>query len=149
VPMAPENKDDPNNPTTWVVSFPVKAPEGARTNAKYGAVEQCKWWYENKTRWTEHNRSVTITYKPSEILDLLNWLWYNRMQISGMSFLPYNDIRYDQMPNVPITEAEYNELKAKLPTKIAWERIYLYEKSDHSQATSLPQCDGPICELPE
>ena len=53
-----ERPDDPENANTWVVHFPVKAPEGAVTRNDRSAIEQCEFWLQNKLHWTEHNPSV-------------------------------------------------------------------------------------------
>ncbi len=76
------------NANTWVVSFPVKAPDGAITRNDRSALEQCEFWLQNKLHWTEHNPSVTITYKPDEVIDVMKWVWDHREKIGGMAFLP-------------------------------------------------------------
>lgn len=57
VPMDPENGQTPENANTWVIHFPVKAPESAITRNQRSAVEQCEYWLQNKLYWTEHNPS--------------------------------------------------------------------------------------------
>lgn len=57
VPMDPENGQTRDNATTWVIHFPVKAPEGAITRNSRTAIEQCNYWLQNKLNWTEHNPS--------------------------------------------------------------------------------------------
>ncbi|HRE27461.1 MAG TPA: hypothetical protein PK954_12555, partial [Anaerolineales bacterium] len=41
-PMDPENGQTTENANTWVVHFPVKAPEGAITRNQRSAVDQCE-----------------------------------------------------------------------------------------------------------
>jgi ribonucleoside-triphosphate reductase len=148
VPMAPENGQDPLNPLTWVVSFPVKAPDGAATRNDRSAVEQCEWWLRNKLHWTEHNPSVTITYKRSEVLDLMKWVWDHREQVGGMAFLPSFDARYDQLPYIEITKEEYERRSAAFPA-IDFSKIYRYERDDRSTASSTGACEGPVCLIEE
>jgi len=57
VPMDPENGQTPEDATTWVIHFPVKAPEGALTRKDRTALAQCEYWLQNKLKWTEHNPS--------------------------------------------------------------------------------------------
>lgn len=57
VPMDPENGQMPENASTWVIHFPVRSPEGAITRKDRSALEQCEYWLQCKTRWTEHNPS--------------------------------------------------------------------------------------------
>ena len=147
VPMLPENGEDPESPRTWVVSFPVKAPDGAITRNDRSAVQQCEYWKRNKLYWTEHNPSVTITYRPHEIIDLMQWVWENRSIISGMSFLPSYDAQYDQLPNEEISESEYNTLMEEFPV-IDWARIWEYESADLTTASQELACfAGGVCEL--
>ena len=72
-------------------------------------------WLKSKIFWTEHNPSVTITYQPDEILDLIKWVWEHKDMIGGMSFLPASDAKYAQMPYEEITKAEYEALASKFP----------------------------------
>jgi ribonucleoside-triphosphate reductase len=145
VPMSPENGDDPEDPRTWVASFPVRAPSGAVTRQDRGAVEQCEWWLRNKRHWTEHNPSVTITYRPDEVLDLMTWVWEHRNEIGGMAFLPAFDAKYDQLPYIEIGVAEYERRVAAFPKEIDWARIFRYEASDMSTASTTMACEGPVC----
>lgn len=144
--LSSENKQDPSNPNTWVVSFPIESPSGAITRDVWNVTNQLEWWLTNKENWTEHNPSVTIYYDENEILTLLNWLWNHKDKIGGMSFLPKNNAKYDQMPYVTITAEEYVEAEKKQP-KVKFERLYLYAKRGHDNAASTSACDGPICEI--
>jgi ribonucleoside-diphosphate reductase alpha chain len=146
VPMSPENGDDPDNPRTWVVSFPVKAPDGSVTRNDRSAIEQCEFWLQNKMYWTEHNPSVTITYKPDEVIDVMAWLWDHREWVGGMAFLPSFDAKYDQLPYIEISQEEYEKRVAEFP-EIDFAKVYRYESDDRTNASALPACDGPVCEV--
>lgn len=146
VPMSPENGDDPENPRTWVVSFPVKAPDGAITRNDRTALEQCEFWLQNKLHWTEHNPSVTITYKPDEVIDLMKWVWDHRDKIGGMAFLPSFDAKYDQLPYIEIDKAEYERRVAEFP-EIDFSKVYRYEASDMTNAAQELACSAGVCEI--
>ena len=146
VPMSPENGDDPTNPRTWVASFPVKAPEGAITRNDRSAIEQCEFWLQNKLHWTEHNPSVTITYRPYEVIDLMKWVWDHRDNIGGMAFLPSFDAKYDQLPYIEIDQAEYERRVAEFP-EIDFSKIYRYESSDMTNAAQELACSAGVCEI--
>ena len=146
VPMSPENGDDPVNPRTWVVSFPVKAPEGAVTRNDRSAVEQCEFWLQNKLHWTEHNPSVTITYRPDEVIDLMKWVWDHREKIGGMAFLPAFDAKYDQLPYIEIDQAEYERRMAEFP-EIDFSKVYRYEASDMTNAAQELACSSGVCSV--
>lgn len=146
VPMDPENGQTPENATTWVIHFPVKAPQGAITRHDRSAIEQCEYWLQNKLFWTEHNPSVTITYRPDEIIDLMKWVWDHRDLIGGMAFLPAFDAQYAQLPYVEITREEYEKLAAAFP-EIDFSKIYRYEEEDLTNAAQELACAAGVCEL--
>jgi len=145
-PMNPENGQAEDTADTFVVHFPVKSPEGAITRNDMDAIAQCENWRINKLYWTEHNPSVTITYKPDEIIDLVHWVGENRGIIGGMAFLPSFDAQYDQLPYIEISKEEYEIAVEKFPV-IDWSKIYQYELSDMSNAASELACMSGLCEL--
>ncbi len=145
VPMDPENGQTPDQANTWVIHFPVKSPEGAITRGDRSAIQQCEYWLENKLYWTEHNPSVTITYRPNEVLELMKWVWEHRDQLGGITFLPAFDANYAQMPYVEITREEYERLAAQFPP-IDFSKIYRYEEEDLTNAAQELACSAGICE---
>lgn len=146
VPMDPENGQDVNNADTWVIHFPVKAPWEATTRHQLSAIEQCEYWLQNKTNYTEHNPSVTITYQQDEVLDLLKWIWAHQHQIGGMAFLPAFDANYDQMPYIEITAEEFEKRNAAFPD-IDFSKIYRYEDKDLTTAAQEVACSAGHCDL--
>lgn len=150
VPMDPENSQTWDDMNTAVIHFPVKSPDGAITRLNRGAIEQCEYWLQNKLNWTEHNPSVTITYRPEEINALREWVWEHREYIGGMAFLPAFDAQYAQLPYIEITQEEYEQRAAAFP-EIDWSRIWLYEQYDQSTAAQELACVSGVCspdELP-
>ncbi|MDP8908242.1 MAG: hypothetical protein M3N47_03825, partial [Chloroflexota bacterium] len=145
-PMNPENGDDPDNPRTWVVSFPVKAPEGSVTRNDRSAIAQCEFWLQNKIHWTEHNPSVTITYRPDETIDLMKWVWDHRDKIGGMAFLPAFDAQYAQLPYIECSKEEYERRVAEFP-QIDWSKIFRYEREDLTNAAQELACSAGVCEI--
>ena len=146
VPMDPENGQTRENATTWVVHFPVKAPDTAVTRNDRTALEQCEHWLQNKTHYTEHNPSVTITYQQDEVLDIIRWIWEHQDKIGGMAFLPAFDAQYDQMPYVDISKEEYEQLAAKFP-EIDFSKIYRYEEEDLTTAAQEFACMAGNCDF--
>jgi ribonucleoside-triphosphate reductase (thioredoxin) len=145
-PMDPENGQTPENANTWVIHFPVKAPEGAVTRSDRSALQQCEYWLQNKLNWTEHNPSVTITYTPDEVLDLVKWVWEHREIVGGMTFLPAFDAQYAQMPYMEIAKEEYERLAAQFPA-IDFSKIYRYEEEDLTTAAQELACMAGACEV--
>ncbi len=145
-PMDPENGQTPENANTWVIHFPVKSPAGAVTRQERSALQQCEYWLQNKLNWTEHNPSVTITYNPDEVLDLIKWVWEHRDVIGGMTFLPAFDAQYAQMPYQEITQAEYERAAAAFP-QIDFAKLYRYEEADLTSAAQELACLAGVCEV--
>ena len=146
VPMSPENGQTVENATTWVVHFPVKSPDHAITRESRPALEQCKYWLQTKMHWTEHNPSVTITYKPDEIIDIIKWVWEHQDVIGGMTFLPSYDSLFNQMPYEEIDEERYNELASKFPN-IDFSKLYYYEEKDLTTAAQELACLAGVCSI--
>ena len=146
VPMDPENGQQPETANTWVIHFPVKAPQGAITRKERSALAQCEYWLQNKLNWTEHNPSVTITYHPDEVLDIIKWTWEHREVIGGMTFLPAFDAQYAQMPYMEITAEEYQRLAAEFP-QIDFSKLYYYEEEDLTTAAQELACMAGSCDL--
>ena len=146
VPMDPENGQTRENATTWVVHFPVKSPEGASVRDERTALEQCDYWLQNKRSYTEHNPSVTITYQPNEILDVMGWIWKHQDEIGGMAFLPSSDANYQQMPYEEISESEYERRAAAFPP-IDFSKIYRYEETDLTNAAQELACMAGSCDI--
>ncbi|MFQ5435958.1 MAG: recombinase, partial [Anaerolineae bacterium] len=144
-PMDPENGQSKETATTWVIHFPVKSPEGAMTRNQHTALEQCAYWLQNKIHYTEHNPSVTITYHPEEVLDLIKWMWEHQDKIGGMAFLPAYDAQYDQMPYIEINQEEYEKAVAKFPD-IDFSKIYRYEEEDLTNAAQELACLAGGCD---
>jgi ribonucleoside-diphosphate reductase alpha chain len=146
VPMDPENGQTKENATTWVAHFPVQAPATAVTRNQRSAIEQCQYWLQNKIHYTEHNPSVTITYQPDEVIDLIKWIWEQQDKIGGMAFLPAYDALYDQMPYHEIGQAEYEKLAAEFP-EIDFSKIYRYEEEDLTTAAQELACMAGGCDI--
>jgi len=146
VPMDPENGQTKENANTYVVHFPVKSPEKSITRNERTALEQCEYWLRNKTHYTEHNPSVTITYKPDEVLDIIKWTWENQDKIGGMTFLPAFDASFDQMPYMEINKEEYEKLVKEFP-EIDFSKIYRYEEEDYTTAAQELACMAGNCDV--
>jgi ribonucleoside-diphosphate reductase alpha chain len=146
VPMDPENGQTKENANTYVVHFPVKSPDKSVTRGDRSALEQCEYWLRNKLNYTEHNPSVTITYKPDEVLDIIKWTWENQDKIGGMTFLPAYDASFDQMPYQEIDKKEYEKLVKEFP-QIDFSKIYRYEEEDYTTAAQELACMAGNCDV--
>jgi ribonucleotide reductase alpha subunit len=146
VPMDPENGQSREDANTWVIHFPMRSPDGAVTRKDRGAIEQCNYWLHNKLNWTDHNPSVTITYKPDEVMDLTKWIWEHRDLIGGMAFLPTFDAQYAQLPYIEISKEEYDRRAAEFP-EIDFSKLWRYESQDLTSAAQELACLAGQCEV--
>ncbi|MBR9998069.1 MAG: hypothetical protein KFF73_03815 [Cyclobacteriaceae bacterium] len=146
VPMDPENGQKKENANTYVVHFPMKSPEGAITRNTRTAMEQLEYWLQVKMNYTEHNPSVTITYKPDEVLDIIKWVWENQDKIGGITFLPAFDAKFDQMPYEEISKELFDSLVEKFPN-IDFSKIYRYEEEDYTTAAQEIACMSGNCDM--
>lgn len=146
MPMYPENGQTVENAYTWVVPFPMKSPNGAVCRNDRTALEQLDYWLLVRRNWTEHQPSVTITYGPDELEDVITWVLGHKEYIAGLSFLPASDHVYPLAPYVEISEADYEKLMAQTPS-IDFSRLPEYEADDYTNASQEISCVGGACEL--
>ena len=146
VPMDPENGQTAQEANTWVAHFPVKSPEKAIIRKDRSAIQQCEYWLQNKIFWTEHNPSVTISYHPHEVIDLMKWVWEHKDVIGGMAFLPSFDANYAQMPYQETTKEEFEALVLKFPN-IDFSKLYRYEEEDYTKAAQELACIAGACDI--
>jgi ribonucleoside-diphosphate reductase alpha chain len=146
VPMDPENGQKTEKANTYVVHFPMKSPDGAITRNTRTAMEQLEYWLQVKMNYTEHNPSVTITYKPDEVLDIIKWVWEKQDKIGGITFLPAFDAKFDQMPYEEISKELFEALEEKFPD-IDFSKIYRYEEEDYTTAAQEIACMSGNCDM--
>ena len=145
VPMDPENGQTREDANTWVIHFPMKSPDGAITRKDRGAIDQCNYWLHNKVNWTDHNPSVTVTYRPDEVVELTRWIWEHKDLIGGMAFLPSFDAQYAQLPYIEISKDEYERRVAEFP-EIDFSKLWRYENTDLTSAAQELACLAGQCE---
>ena len=105
-PVLPEVGQDPDDPITKVVEFPVKAPEG-RVKADVSAIEQLETYKMFMQHYVDHNCSITVHVRENEWDAVEQWVWDNWDDVVALSFLSYDDSFYELMPYEAITQAEY------------------------------------------
>lgn len=131
--------------STAVFSFPMKAPDNARTRDHLTAIEHLELWMMYQRHWCEHKPSVTISVKEDEWMDVGAWVWRNFDEISGISFLPWDGGSYRQAPYEECTEQQYNDLLAKMPQEIPWS--LLKEEEDNVEGAQTLACASGWCEI--
>ncbi|MFA5695977.1 MAG: ribonucleoside-triphosphate reductase [Bacilli bacterium] len=146
VPCYPEIGQSESTATTYVLEFPVKAPEGAIFKDEVRALDLMKEWKRLKEHFVEHNPSATIYVGPDEWLAVGNFVYENWDFVGGMSFLPRSDHVYQLAPYEEITKTEY-EKRVKAIGKIDFSKLSLYENSDNTVGAKEAACVSGVCEI--
>ena len=132
---------------TTVFSFPVKAPNKAVVTADLSAVDQLNMWLMYQRNWCEHKPSVTINVKKDEWFEVGTFVYEHFDEMSGVSFLPYNEHTYQQAPYQEIDKEEYKNILSTMPKSIDWSRLSEYEKEDTTSSSQTFACTGDVCEV--
>jgi len=146
VKLIPDRGKSYDDAEMFVADFVVESPKGTKTRNDLTAEDQFNIWLKNKTEWTEHNPSFTLTYKPEELEGLIDLVYENQEYIGGISFLPHSDAQYDLMPYEEIDEATYQKMLSGQPD-IKWHLLPQFEETDQTEAAQLVACLGGACML--
>jgi ribonucleoside-triphosphate reductase len=132
---------------TTVFSFPQKAPDGAVCTKDTTAIEQLEMWLMYQRHWCEHKPSVTINVRSDEWFEVGAFVYKHFDEMSGVSFLPFNEHTYQQAPYQDCGKSDYQELLSLMPEKINWEDLSDYEKEDNTAGSQTLACSGDSCEI--
>ena len=142
------NEPDVMKPdATTVFSFPMKAPTGAVTTSDMSAIEQLEMWLAYQRSWCEHKPSVTINVKADEWFEVGAFVYKHFDEMSGVSFLPYNEHTYQQAPYQEVGKSDYTELSKLMPKAIDWSKLSEYEAEDNTAGSQTLACSGDSCEI--
>ena len=133
--------------TTTVFSFPQKAPDGAVVTSDLTAIEQLETWLVYQRHWCEHKPSVTIMVRPDEWLEVGAFVYKHFDEMSGVSFLPYDEHTYQQAPYQEVDKETYEKALAAMPKAIDWKLLSQYEVDDSTKGSSTFACSGDVCEI--
>jgi len=144
----------------------MKSPEGAVHTADMAAIEQLEMWLMYQRHWCEHKPSVTINVKSDEWLEVGAFVYKHFNEMSGVSFLPFNEHTYQQAPYQDIKGAgpavevisedtgevislmhTYESLSKVMPESIDWSKLSSYEQTDNTSGTQTMACTGDVCEM--
>lgn len=85
------------------------------------AISQLEWYRMLQETWCEQNVSNTISYDPSEVPEIIDWLLEHWDTYVGVSFLFRNDptknaqdLGYAYLPQEVVTKESYDEYVAQL-----------------------------------
>ncbi len=132
---------------TTVFSFPMKAPSGAVCTADMPAIDQLEMWLAYQRSWSEHKPSVTINVKNDEWFEVGAFVYKNFDEMSGVSFLPYDEHTYQQAPYQECDKKAYKELLSVMPKSIDWSKLSEYESEDNTAGSQTLACTGDSCEI--
>jgi ribonucleoside-triphosphate reductase (thioredoxin) len=146
VPYSPEVGQSMETATTYVIDFPVKAPNGQTFKNDLSAIEQLEYWKMVKENYTEHNPSTTISIGEDEWIAVANWLYENWDIIGGLSFLPRDNHVYQLAPYEEIDKERYSELAERFE-HIDFSKIMTYELQDETDVRKELACVSGVCEV--
>jgi ribonucleoside-diphosphate reductase alpha chain len=146
-------EDDVFSSNGVVVTIPQESPNGAIIRD----AESVKSMFERTTlyqdNWikpghnqgvNQHNVSVTISYKDSEIEELFDLMWKFRESYTGISLLPFDGGTYQQAPFETCdkeTFDKYNSMVKDIDlTKVR-------ENDDNTNRIDNLACAGGLCEI--
>jgi len=132
---------------TTVFSFPMKSPDGAIHTADMTALEQLEMWLMYQRHWCEHKPSVTINVKADEWFEVGAFVYKHFDEMSGVSFLPFNEHTYQQAPYQDVDITTYRNLKSLMPLSIDWTKLSSYEVEDNTSGMQTMACTGDVCEM--
>jgi ribonucleoside-diphosphate reductase alpha chain len=136
-------EDDVTKPQhTYVFSFPQKSPDHAVFRKDLTAIQQLEMWLTYQRHWCEHKPSVTVSVKEEEWPEVGAWVYNHFDEMSGVSFLPFSDTTYKQMPYQDCTKEEYEALLIKMPKNVDWTKLAQYEKQDTTTGSQELACSA-------
>lgn len=145
--------DNPNDPDGTLVTFPVrwdgiefdKTEDGLEVNRE-SAVQQLKRYHMLMQHWCQQNVSCTVSYDPSEVPDIIEWLLDNWDSYVGVSFLfrgdptkSAKDLGYLYLPQEVVSREVYEDYIHRLKPLI------LDVDSNSHEELRDQECSGGVC----
>lgn len=146
VPHHPEVGQMFDSANTYVLEFPVMAPNGSVFKDDLSAIQQLEYWKLLKENYTEHNPSATISVGEDEWIEVLAWVQKHWNIIGGLSFLPRSNHVYRLAPYEEIDKKTYERMIANLPV-IDFSKLVVYERTDETEQKRELACAGGTCEI--
>jgi len=124
--------ENPNDPEGILVTFPVaweqveftkvKRPDGSLVEINTeSAVDQLERYKKLQMYYNQQNTSITVSYSPEEVDEIVDWILENWDIYVGVSFLyradpskTAQDLGYLYLPQEVVTKETYDEYVSKL-----------------------------------
>lgn len=146
VPYYPEVGQAMDTANTYVLEFPIKAPDNSTFKDDLSAIDQLEYWKMIKVNYTEHNPSATISVGEDEWIGVVEWVARNWEIVGGLSFLPRSNHVYRLAPYETIDKKKFDELTSKFPN-IDYSKLFIYERTDETEQKKELACAGGTCEV--
>ena len=147
-PILPDVGQTMKDAVTLVVEFPVMS-KGNKFKGDVSAIEQLEIYSKFMKYYVDHNASNTITVRDHEWEDVVNYLHENWENIVGVTFLSYDDNKYELAPYEEITQEEYIARKSKMrpfnPDLISKYEIQRDEEIE--EILDNADCTGGVCPI--
>lgn len=144
--------DNPNDPNGTLVTFPVawEDVQFTKVQTSHGmvevntesAVEQLERYKKIQTGYAQQNVSITVSYSPGEVPEIIDWLLGNWDIYVGVSFLyradpskTAEDLGYMYLPQEVVTKEKY-EAYVKTLGPVDFEGTDSYEELDDDECAS-------------
>lgn len=146
--------NNPLDPEGVVVTIPVdngnlgwdKVEGGIEVNLE-SAVDQLDRYKLVMEHYVDHNCSITVSYDPSEVPEIVDWLDRNWDTYVGVSFILRNDptktakdLGYPYLPQEVVTKKDYDEYVAKLAD-------IDIDADTGDEMIDMEDCEGGVCPI--
>ncbi len=120
-------RQHPSRPDDVIVALPVawetvefETLNGLEVNTE-SALSQLERYKDMMINFVEQNQSITVSYDPTEVEAMVDWLLENWDYYVGVSFLlrsdptkTAQDLGYEYLPQQPVTKEVYDEYVSRL-----------------------------------
>ena len=139
--MEPQNNFGSIDPSTMVVDFYQKAPDGYPVSDKdWDTWKQLDILKMAQKYWADQSVSVTIYYKKEEISKLKTWLTDNLQYLKTISFLCHSEHGFAQAPKEAITQEQYEKLSKKI-------KPLEFDNINSGELLTEIECAGGACPI--
>lgn len=133
-------------PVAWD-DIPFENVNGVEVNRET-AVEQLERYKLYQNNWCHQNVSATISYDPTEVTDIVDWLLVNWDSYVGVSFLfrtdptkTAADLGYLYLPQEVVTKEVFEEYVRQLKP------VDLDDKDSAEENIDSTECAGGVCPI--